>query len=98
MNQPPKGIQDLVYSLEEGAGKKWLSRFVLLMVILFLATVYHLTEFRNMSAPEAMDSAQLARNVAEGRGFTTQYIRPASLYLVQKHAIQHGGDGRKILR
>lgn len=88
----------MVYSLEEGAGKVWLTRFVLLMVVIFLATVYHLTEFRNFSAPEAMDSAQLARNIAEGKGFTTRFIRPASVYLMQKQAAKRGEDVQKILR
>jgi hypothetical protein len=32
-----------------------------------------------------MDAAQLARNISEGRGYTTLFIRPLSLYLVQKH-------------
>ena len=32
-----------------------------------------------------MDSAQLARNLAEGKGYTTLFIRPFSLYLVQSH-------------
>ena len=32
-----------------------------------------------------MDTAQLARNIADGKGYTTLFIRPLSLYLVQKH-------------
>ena len=32
-----------------------------------------------------MDTAQLARNISEGRGYTTLFVRPLSLYLVQKH-------------
>jgi hypothetical protein len=32
-----------------------------------------------------MDSAQLARNLAEGKGYTTLFVRPFSLYLVQSH-------------
>ena len=32
-----------------------------------------------------MDAAQLARNIAEGKGYTTLFIRPFSLYLVQSH-------------
>jgi hypothetical protein len=35
--------------------------------------------------PEAMDGAQVARNLAEGRGFTTKVIRPFDVYLLQKH-------------
>ncbi len=32
-----------------------------------------------------MDSAQLARNISEGKGYTTLFLRPFSLYLIQKH-------------
>src|SRR5205085_1360893 len=37
----------------------------------------------NLAAPEAMDAAQLARNISEDKGYTTQLIRPFSLYLLQ---------------
>ena len=41
--------------------------------------------YRNMNTAEAMDSAQVARNLAEGHGFTTLFIRPLSLYLLEQH-------------
>jgi hypothetical protein len=44
-----------------------------------------LRAYRNLATQEAMDSAQLARNIAEGKGYTTLFIRPFSLYLVQSH-------------
>jgi len=37
-----------------------------------------------MNTLEAMDAAQLGRNLAEGRGYTTLFIRPLSMYLVKK--------------
>ena len=37
-----------------------------------------------MTTPEGMDAAQLARNIAEGRGYTTLFVRPFSLFLVQR--------------
>ena len=55
------------------------------VAILFLTLVYNLCAYRNFATPEAMDSAQLARNMAEGKGYTTLFIRPFSLYLVQRH-------------
>src|SRR6185312_3617864 len=39
--------------------------------------------FRNFSTQEAMDSAQVARNIAEGHGYTTLFVRPFSMYLIQ---------------
>jgi hypothetical protein len=38
-----------------------------------------------------MDSAQLARNLAQGKGYTTQFIRPFSLYLFsRRYQATHG--------
>ena len=34
--------------------------------------------YHNFAAPEAMDAAQVARNISEGKGFTTEFIRPFS--------------------
>ncbi len=56
-----------------------------------------MTEARNFAAPEAMDTAQLARNLAEGRGYTTSFIRPISLHLVREKMRESGGDPRTIL-
>jgi len=50
-----------------------------------LVLVYNLRAYRNLATQEAMDSAQLARNIADGKGYTTLFIRPFSLYLVQRH-------------
>ncbi len=46
-----------------------------------------------------MDSAQLARNIADGKGYTTLFIRPFSLYL--RATAQRGrggghGDERRL--
>jgi hypothetical protein len=43
------------------------------------------TAFKNLSTIEGMDAAQVGRNFAEGKGFTTEFIRPFSMYLVRKH-------------
>lgn len=77
-------IQDWIHKLEErGAGGLRIV-FVVLLVG-FLLVVYNWRGFRNLSNQEAMDAAQVARNLAEGNGFTTQFIRPFSLHLVQTH-------------
>ncbi|MBI5397275.1 MAG: glycosyltransferase family 39 protein [Verrucomicrobia bacterium] len=46
--------------------------------------------FCGLNHPEAMDQAQLARNLARGDGCTTRFIRPLSVWLVAQHAA--GGD------
>jgi hypothetical protein len=76
-------IQKTISTLESGTGARYLRFFMLSLAIIGLALLYNLRAYRNLATPEAMDSAQLARNIAEGRGYTTLFLRPFSLYLVQ---------------
>jgi len=80
-------LQDVIHHFEVGAGtrsvNRWL-RFAGCVVGLFLLiTVYDLRAYRNFSTQEAMDSAQVAHNLAQGQGFTTLFVRPLSIFLVQ---------------
>ena len=77
-------LQSMIHTLEEGAGVRVIKGLLLALVTAASAIAYNLNEFRNFSSPEAMDAAQLARNVAEGRGFTTDFVRPLSLHLVAR--------------
>ena len=43
--------------------------------------------YRGLDQPEAMDQAQIARNVAQGRGFTSQFLRPIDVVTADK---RHG--------
>jgi hypothetical protein len=78
-------IQKLIHMSEVGAGSRYLRLLVLGLAVVGLALVYNLRAYRNLATQEAMDSAQLARNIADGKGYTTLFIRPFSLYLVQSH-------------
>ena len=88
MNQPPKGIQDWIYSLESSAAKLWIRWILGSLFLLGLAALYLFTEARNFSNPEAMDMAQLGRNLAMGRGYTTRMIRPLSFKLYRERAAE----------
>lgn len=78
-------IQALIHKLEVESGARWLNYAALTLIVLALAFRYDTHCYRNFSSPEAMDAAQVARNLSEGKGFTTQCIRPFSIYLLQKH-------------
>jgi hypothetical protein len=78
-------IQKLIHMSEVGAGSRYLRFLVLGLAVVGLAFIYNLRAYRNLATQEAMDSAQLARNIADGKGYTTLFIRPFSLYLVQSH-------------
>ena len=44
--------------------------------IAFLYLVYHATQFDDLRDINALDMAQVARNLSRGEGFTTKFIRP----------------------
>jgi hypothetical protein len=79
-------LQDLIHHLEVGAGMKSFNRFMRLVLgilgVLFVLGAYDLRAYRNFATQEAMDTAQLSRNLAQGRGYSTLFIRPLSIYLV----------------
>jgi hypothetical protein len=84
--------QDLIHRFELATGHRYFRRILVLLALAAVALVYNSRAFRNMSTQEAMDSAQLARNLAEGRGYTTRFIRPFSTYLVKKRSIEKHGQ------
>jgi 4-amino-4-deoxy-L-arabinose transferase-like glycosyltransferase len=77
-------LQTIIHKLESSQGLRYARFLVLILVTIVLLIRYDVHCYHNMSAPAAMDAAQLARNISEGRGFTTQFVRPLSIYLVTK--------------
>ena len=72
--------------MEVGGGTRQVKYGMIALIVLALALCYNWRGYKNMSNPEAMDAAQLARNIAGHKGYTTLFIRPLSIYLVQKTA------------
>lgn len=52
------------------------SLFFLILIILTLGNLF--TLFRGLNSPQAMDQAQIAREIARGNGFSTKFIRPVA--------------------
>lgn len=52
------------------------SLFFLVLIALTLGNLF--TLFRGLESPQAMDQAQIAREIARGNAFTTKMIRPAA--------------------
>ena len=78
-------IQYLIHKLEAGAVPRFFRITALLLAVVALALRYDVHAYRNLATPEGMDAAQLARNISEGKGYTTLFVRPFSLYLMQRH-------------
>ena len=78
-------LQEIIHKLEHGPTYRYLSYAVGVIFVATLAIFYDFALYRNLSTIEGMDAAQLARNIAEGKGYTTSFVRPFSIYLLQKH-------------
>jgi hypothetical protein len=77
-------LQEFIHKYEVGAGAR-LVKFVLAGIVLVsIAVIYDSVAFRNLGTAEGMDAAQLAQRIADGRGFTTGFVRPFSLCLLAK--------------
>lgn len=79
-------LQDVIHKLEVGPGMRYLKISLACLAVLLLVGGYNWRSYRNLSTQEAMDAAQVGRNLAEGNGYTTQFIRPFSLFLVKKRS------------
>lgn len=56
--------------------------FFLVLIILTLGNLFVL--FRGLNSPQAMEQAQISREIARGNGFTTKMIRPVAYDQVQR--------------
>lgn len=79
-------LQELIHKVEEGPWFRHLKIVLAVLAVVGLVVGYNWRSFKNFNSQEAMDSAQLARNIAEGKGYTTLFVRPLSMHLLKKHA------------
>ncbi len=86
-------VQDLIYNVDEGIGSLLAKAGIYLFAVIALMSVYWISQFWGLKDADAMDQAQIARNLMEGEGFTTKVIRPATTW----HFEQHGVDPRTIM-
>ncbi len=84
-------IQTFIHKIEEAGGMRYLRSLLALVAVVLVVVVYNLYDFKNFSTQEAMDAAQLGRNLARGRGYTTLFVRPFSMYLLQRVNQQNPG-------
>ncbi len=73
-------IQDTVHSLDIGVGQRVLRGLLLTVTLGAILLLYAGNQFSGLRYPEAMDQAQLGRNLARGEGYMTRFIRPLSMW------------------
>ncbi len=78
------GLQEFIHRLEVGAGTRVVRIILGTLVVLVLMAGYNFRGYKNMATQEAMDAAQLGRNISRGKGYTTLFIRPLSVYLLSR--------------
>jgi hypothetical protein len=78
-------MQDILHRLDVGSGTRLVRVGLAVLAVVLLTVGYNWRAYRNMATQEAMDAAQVARNIARGKGYTTLFIRPFSIFLVKKH-------------
>jgi len=88
-----RGIQDIIYSLEEGRAARFLRTVLLFGFIVGIVGIYGYTQFRGLRDAAAMDYAQVGRELARGAGFRTSCIRPAQLGHLEKIGLAANLDG-----
>src|SRR5438445_1263538 len=81
-------LQEWIHKFEVGEGTRTVRLVLAILALLTLTAVYDWREYRNFSATEAMDAAQLDRNMDEGKGYTTEFIRPLSIHLVEERQMK----------
>src|SRR5438067_13863244 len=78
-------VQAFVHALEEGG---WVGKIrAALLIAATAATYFYLIygQFKGLNNSKAMDQAQIARNLEQGHGFTTEFIRPLAIWQTEKH-------------
>ncbi len=90
-------LQDIIHKVDVAIGPKYIRYALVPLVVIAFLLVYNLRVTKNFGTQEAMDSAQLARNIAEGKGFTTSFIRPFSLHLISERNRNSPTAGKVIV-
>lgn len=75
-------IQAFLHAFEQGRPADWLRRILVGVIVTGVAAAWMLVQFNGFSTPEAMDQAQIGRQLSDGRGYTTLYARPLAMHLL----------------
>ena len=75
--------QKAIHSIDQGASANYIRRAMLIALIVSLPLLYLFVQFRGFSTATAMDQAQISRNLASGKGFSTQFLRPLAFWQLE---------------
>lgn len=78
-------LQDVVYSLDVGAGLKFMRILLYSLLVLIIVMIYQATQFHGLNSNESMDLAQLGRNYSFGDGLITKNISPMGIEKIESY-------------
>jgi hypothetical protein len=78
-------IQRTVVSLDAGELRKWIWRAIFTFVAIGLSAFYLTGIFRGLPISEAMDQAQVGREIIRGHGWSTEFARPLAIGELEHH-------------
>ena len=65
-------------------------RALFILLLLSLALIHLLLDFKGLTHKNGIEQAQISREVARGNGFSTKVIKPVAVYQVNKHQESKG--------
>jgi branched-subunit amino acid transport protein len=79
-------LHDVVYSIDAGTGLKIIRVTLYVLIMLVVIMLYTATQFRGLKTEEAMDYAQLGRNMSLNHGMATKCVRPLTLWKMSQRS------------
>lgn len=73
-------LHDVVYSIDTGTGLKIIRIALYTLFLVILMLVYTATQFRGLKSAEAMELAQIGRNITIQGGIQTKCVRPLTMW------------------
>lgn len=87
----PKGfesrVQDLIYNVDSGMSSQVIKVALYISMVMIIMIIYWVSEFWGLKEPEAMDQAQVARQLMTDGSFSTKNIRPGVIWKLEQHGV-----------
>ena len=79
------GIQQLVHNLEQGGLARIIRRVLFVVAAIALILFQLFVNFKGLSHPLGMEQAQISREIARGKGWSTKSIRPLAIWQIRNN-------------
>jgi hypothetical protein len=84
---PLRSAQEIIHWLEVGTGARWLRRLAVMAIVLALSLLLARQQFHGPVTESTLAQADLARQLAEGQGFTTRINYPQSAAVLHQRGV-----------